>query len=91
MEATRHVPLGQPPAGRWFLRVAGADRLTSHDVAEFLAVRRAPAVRLDDRGDRFTCVTAAASWATINDVVTAVRAGGSRAIALPVIEGGRDD
>jgi phage head maturation protease len=85
------VPLGQPPPGRWFLRVAGADRLTSHDVAEFLAVRRAPAVRLDDRGDRFTCVTAAATWSTINDVVTAVRAGGARAIAIPVIEGGDDD
>ena len=91
VEPTRHLPLGEPPAGRWFLRVSGADRLTSHDVAEFLAVRRAPAVRLDDRGDRFTCVTAAAAWATINDVVTAVRAGGSRAIALPVVEGGRDD
>jgi homoserine dehydrogenase len=91
VEATRHVPLDQPPAGRWFVRVAGADRLTSHDVAEFLAVRRAPAVRLDDRGDRFTCVTASATWATINDVVTAVRDGGARAIAIPVIEGGDDD
>jgi homoserine dehydrogenase len=91
IDASRRVPLDQPPAGRWFLRVAGADRLTSHDVAEFLAVRRAPAVRLDDRGDRFTCVTAAATWSTINDVVTAVRAGGARAIAIPVIEGGDDD
>ena len=90
LTAARHIPLGEPPSGRWFLRVAGADRLTSHDVAEFLAVRRAPVVRLDDCGDRFTCVTALTTWSTVNDVITAVRVGGARAIALPVIEGGHD-
>lgn len=81
----------QPPASRWFIRAAGATDLGAADVAEYLAVRRVPAIRIDEERDRFCCLTSPTSADTVGEVVTAIRSGGARVIALPVVEGGRGE
>jgi len=86
--ASDAAALAEPAASRWFLRVSEGSGLGAADVAEYLAARRAPAVRIDDESGRVVCLTSPAAWRTIADVLAAVRGCGAQAIALPVVEGG---
>jgi homoserine dehydrogenase len=80
--------LAQPATSRWFIRVSENSGLDAADVAEYLAARRAPAVRIDEQNGRVVCLTSPAAWSTIADVLAAVRGCGAQAVALPVVEGG---
>lgn len=86
--ASDPAALAQPATSRWFIRVSESSGLEAADVAEYLAARRAPAVRLDEQHGRIVCLTSPAAWPTIADVLAAVRGCGAPAIALPVVEGG---
>jgi hypothetical protein len=83
--------LGQPPPAAWFLHVTGNSGIDCADLAEFLAVRRVPALRLEAHDNRLAVLTAQASWPVIHDVVVAIRASGARVLALPVLAGGRGE
>ena len=89
--ARAHDALRQPPPGSWFVRVAQASHVEAADLAEFLAVHRVPAVRLETDRDRIVVLTAPAAWPAISSVADALRAGGARVLVLPVLSGGRGE
>lgn len=89
--APESAALATPASSRWFVRVSEGSGLDAADVAEYLAARRVPAVRIDDQSGRVVCLTSPAAWTTIEDVLAAVRGCGAQAIALPVVEGGRGE
>jgi homoserine dehydrogenase len=83
--------LDRPMRAPWLLHVSTGTGLAAGDLAEYLAVRRASATRID-AGDRaVTLLTAPAPPATIDDVLAAVRGCGAPAVALPVLDGGRGE
>ncbi len=83
--------IDRPPTSGWFLRVTNASGLGAIDLAEYLAVRRVPAVRIDDHDEAFALVTAPAAWPVIADVVAAAEGCGARVLALPVLDGGEGE
>ena len=77
----------EPPAGGWFVKVAGATDLLPGHVAEFFAGRGAPPLHLvSEHGDLYG-VTAPAPSATVQETIAALRAIGASTIAIPVLEG----
>jgi homoserine dehydrogenase len=90
-DAASDAALAQPATSRWFIRVSESSGLDAADLAEYLAARRAPAVRIDEQNRRVLCLTSLATWPTIVDVLAAVRGCGAQAIALPVVEGGHGE
>lgn len=83
--------LRQPPASAWYLRLGGAEDISTDDAAELLAVYRLPARRLVRRGDTLFARTTTASWATVRSVVETLTAIGAYVLALPVLDGGRHE
>ena len=77
--------LRQPPAGRWFLRVAGAGTSVG-DFAEQLAAARLPALGLVECGRALVARTANAPWSAVSSVVESLRATGHDVLALPVVD-----
>ena len=57
------------------------------DLAERLAARRIPALRLASRDDRLYVRTVAAPWAVVTTAVAALTAIGAHVLALPVLDG----
>ena len=85
---TRPAPataLRQPPAGRWFLRVAGAQTSLS-EFAEQLAASRLPALGLVECGRALVARTAHAPWSVLVPVVESLRSAGHDVLALPVVQ-----
>jgi homoserine dehydrogenase len=85
--STTSVPssLSEPPAGRWFVRIARSDVRSAH-VAEFFASRNVPLLHLlEDRGWIFG-LTVPAGFAPVHGIVEALESIGARVIALPVLE-----
>jgi homoserine dehydrogenase len=86
--AVRHVDgyaLRTPPPGEWFLRISHSG-LESADLAERLAARRVPALRLSSRGDVICARTAPAPWGVVATAVTAFTTIGARVLALPALD-----
>ena len=80
--------LTAPPAGGWFIRIAGTLEHEPQHVAEFLASNGAPVLHLlPDRG-HLAGLTLPADWLTVRDAIEALRSIGARAIALPILESG---
>jgi len=75
----------QPPAGRWFLRVAGAGTSVG-DFAEQLAAARLPALGLVECGRALVARTAHAPWSAVTSVVESLRAAGHDVLAVPVVD-----
>jgi homoserine dehydrogenase len=83
--------LAAPPQSEWFLRLGNTARLSIADVAEWLAAHALPAQHLVRLEDVVVARTTTGSWRTVQEVVRRCAALGANALALPVIEGGRDD
>ena len=80
--------LTTPPAGGWFIRIAGTPEHEPQHVAEFLASNGAPVLHLlSDRG-HLAGLTVPADWLTVRDAMDALQSIGARAIALPILESG---
>ena len=84
---SRVLRFDEPPAGGWFVKVAGATHLLPGHVAEFFAGRGAPLLHLvSEHGDLYG-VTAPAPSANGSETIAAFRAIGASTIAIPVLAG----
>ncbi len=81
--------LRTPPPGEWYLRISRSGGLDAADLAERLAARRVPAIRLSATPGGVCVRTVAAPWAVVTTAVTALTATGASVLALPVLSGER--
>jgi homoserine dehydrogenase len=80
------VLLSQPPPGSWFLRIAGADRVSARRAAEALAAEGVPPDRAIAHRNAVFVRSGRAPWSAIERARARLASPGACVLALPVIE-----
>ncbi len=80
------LDLSAPPASRWFIRLSGAEFTPDH-VAEFLAGRGVPALRIEQGAFGVAATTASASWLEAEQAAGAFASLGATVTLLPILKG----
>ncbi len=84
------LDLSQPPASRWFVRASGLD-VSAADVAEFLAARSVPALRVEAGAFGVAALTAHSAWAAASNAADALAALGAVVTLCPALIDGASE
>jgi homoserine dehydrogenase len=78
------IDLSAPPPSRWFLRLSGVAFSCDH-VAEFLASRGVPALRIESGAYGIAAATAISTWPAVSGVADTLASLGATVTLLPAL------